>query len=289
LQEALLRLNDGEVTSARAEMEQILKDAPDDIQVLEALATSYAAVHDMPGAIERLRQAASGFPPSAPRQLLLGNWLLQSGDAAGARAAFDTAQKTNPGLTAAPLALAELDVREKKLDAARNRLAPLFASNDRQVCIQANLLAGGLEASAGNSDAAIRHFRKVVELDKSHVVALEHLAGLLADSDAQIDEALQMAQKAVELSPADPEGEDTLGWILFRKGMYPLALKHLEFASAPSARWRHKFHLSMVYFRLGERQKATVILSAALKQKPDLSSALSKSELSALGTTPSRF
>jgi tetratricopeptide (TPR) repeat protein len=288
-QDAMLKLNDGRAAAARAEMDDILKAVPEDTQVLEALATSYAAQRQMPAAIERLRQAAASRPKSAALQLLLGNWLQQSGDQAGARAAFVAARLADPNLASAQLSLAELDLREKKLDSARQTLAPLLSSSNRQVNIQADLLAGGLEHAAGNYQAAMSYFRKAVDQDPSHVVAMEHLAYLLADYGDQLDGALQLAQKAEELRPADPQVEDTLGWILYRKGGYSMALKHLEFASAPSSRWRQKFHLAMVYLKLGEREKGNRILAAALKQNPDLPNALSKYEASAIGNPASQF
>ena len=288
-QDAMLKVNDGGTDAARAEMDEILKASPEDVEVLQALATSYASRQEMPAAIERLRQAAANRPKSAPLQLLLGTWLLQSGDPAGARAAFVAAHSADPNLASAQLSLAELDIREKKLDSARETLAPLQSSSDRQVSIRAHLLAGGLESAAGNYETAISRFRKVLDQDPYHVVAMQHLASLLADSGDQLDGALELAQKAKELSPDDPQVEDTLGWILYRKGMYSMALKHLEFASVPSSRWRHKFHLAMVYLKLGDRDKGNRVLAAALKQNPDLPKALSQYEASAIGNSAGRF
>ena len=98
-----------------------------------------------------------------------------------------------------------------------------------------------------------------------------------------------MAQEAKERQPTDPQVADTLGWILYRKGLYPLALKELEFASAPSSRWRPKFHLAMVYLKMGYRDKGNTVLAAAMKQNPNLPKALSQSEAAAIGTMSSGF
>jgi Flp pilus assembly protein TadD len=283
-QDATLKLNDGKVAAARAEMEEILKANPEDTQVLETLATSYAAQKELPAALQRLRQEAASYPKSAPLQMLLGNWLRQSGDLAGARAAFAAARAADPNSPSAPLLLAELDLRENKLDSARQTLAPLLDSNNRQVVIQAHLLAGGLENEAGKYSSAISHFQKVVDQDPTNVVAMQHLAFLLADYGNQPDEALQLAQKAEELAPRDPQVEDTLGWVLYRKGMYSTALKHLEFASTPASRPRQKLHLAVLYFKLGDRQKGNSVLAAALKQSPSLTSGLSTYEMSAMAS-----
>jgi uncharacterized protein HemY len=93
---------------------------------------------------------------------------------------------------------------------------------------------------------------------------------------------LQWAQKAEELAPADPQIEDTLGWALYHKGMYSMALKHLEFAATATSRPRQKYHLAVVYYKLGDRQKGGQVLANALKQSPDLPKVLSAYEVSAM-------
>jgi tetratricopeptide (TPR) repeat protein len=283
-QDATLKLNEGKINEAKAEMEEILKGNPEDTQVLETLVASYAAEKQVPAALQRLRQAVAARPKSEALLMLLGTYLERSGDLAGARETFEQARTLKADSAPTLLALADLDLREKKLDAARQMLAPVLDSRDRQISIQAHLLAGGLEGSAGNYQLATGHFRKVVEQDPANVVALEHLAFLLADYDNQPDEALQLAQKAEELAPTNPQVEDTLGWILYRKGMYSMALKHLEFASQPASRPRQKLHLALVYFKLGERQKGHSVLAAALKQNPDFPKSLSAQEVSAMNS-----
>jgi len=80
----------------------------------------------------------------------------------------------------------------------------------------------------GNHAGALEEFRKTVETDPNNVVALNSLAYLLSDFSKKPDEALKYAQKAQELAPDVPVIEDTLGWILYTKGIYDGALKHLE-------------------------------------------------------------
>ena len=46
------------------------------------------------------------------------------------------------------------------------------------------------------------------------------------------DEALKYAEQAHELQPQNPNFSDTLGWILYRKGLYSAAVKHLESAAS---------------------------------------------------------
>ena len=50
---------------------------------------------------------------------------------------------------------------------------------------------------------------------------------------ARVDEALTFARKAKELEPESPQILDTLGWLYYRKGLYPQAARELEAALAP--------------------------------------------------------
>jgi tetratricopeptide (TPR) repeat protein len=161
---------------------------------------------------------------------------------------------------------------------AQAKLAELMTqySNDPEVLKEAE--------TAGNYPVAIDHYRKVLAWDPAQVVAMQHLALLLMDHANESDEALKLAQQAGEIAPADPQVADTLGWVLYRKGMYSVALKHLEGASAPTSRPRPKLHLALVYFKLGDRDKGNRILAAALQQSPNMLKTLSASEAAAMSS-----
>jgi tetratricopeptide (TPR) repeat protein len=232
--------------------------------------------------MERLRAAAASQPKSVPVNMLLGNWLAENGDLPGARAALQAARTADPASAKAALAMAQLDLREKKLDSARQNLAGPLNSPDYAVATEAQVLAGGVEDVAGNYNAAIDHYRKVLARDPNHVFAMSRLAYLLADQAGQTDEALTWAQKAAELRPTDPQIEDALGWTLYHKGMYSAALKQLQFASAPASRPRYKLHLALVCFKLGDNSQGNQVLTAALRQNPELLKSLSSYESQAM-------
>ncbi|MGA3044683.1 MAG: tetratricopeptide repeat protein [Bryobacteraceae bacterium] len=283
-QDAALKLHEGQMAGARVSLEEILRTRPEDGEVLQTLAVSYTMEKRMPAAVERLRQAAASQPKSVAVNLLLGSWLEQNGDLAGARGAIERARAADPASSPAALALGELDLREKKLDAARQTLTPLFDSVNSAVSAKAHLLAGGVEDVAGNYAAAIGHYRKVLERNPENVVAMQHLALLLADQDNASDEALKWAQKADEIAPTDPQVEDTLGWTLYCRGMYSMSLQHLEAALAPTSRPSHKLHLALAYFKMGEKDKGNQALAAALQQNPNLLKALSPAETAAMSS-----
>ena len=84
-----------------------------------------------------------------------------------------------------------------------------------------------------------------------------------------------LAQRANQLAPDRSTIADTIGWVLFRKGMYQTASKHLEAAVAqtglePEDAARRRYHLAMTYLKLGDRQRGTHMLDSALKLGPSL-------------------
>ncbi len=89
---------------------------------------------------------------------------------------------------------------------------------------------------------------------------------------------MKYAEKAVELAPERLAYCDTLGWALYRKGLYGPAIKYLERASsgqeransshATAALW--KYHLAMAYAKSGDVIHGRSTLEAALKLDPNL-------------------
>ncbi len=93
---------------------------------------------------------------------------------------------------------------------------------------------------------------------------------LLAEYGNQPDEALKYAQSAVELAPNTPAYCDTLGWIFYRKTLYPEAVQYLERATARNGDVVWKYHLAMAYAKVGKQAQGKVVLDEALKQNPNV-------------------
>jgi Tfp pilus assembly protein PilF len=94
---------------------------------------------------------------------------------------------------------------------------------------------------------------------------LNNLAYELAEFGNQPDEALKYAQRAVELAPGNPSYSDTLGWILYGKGLYAPAIQYLEMAAAKPGNVVWKYHLAMAYAKAGQAARGRTTLDAALK------------------------
>jgi tetratricopeptide (TPR) repeat protein len=206
-------------------------------------------------------------PISASVQQYLGQLLTATGDSAGARQAYEAAKAVKQDLLLADLALADIDTNEGKGDEARKRLSAVVSSHPGN--ITGRLLFAQLEVKEGKTAAAIEKYRKALALDEKNMVALDGLAYLLAES-GQPDEAIRYAQKAKEVAPDSAAVDDTLGWTYYRKGLYAMAVTHLESATAKEGTALRKYHLAMAYLKVGDTKRGRQIFEAALKMDPKL-------------------
>ena len=92
---------------------------------------------------------------------------------------------------------------------------------------------------------------------------------------AATDEAVRLAQSAVQASPEVPSFVDTLGWIYYKKGLYGAAAEQLQKAvSVDEAMARatngmpsptYRFHLGMVLAAKGDKAGARREIETALR------------------------
>ena len=104
---------------------------------------------------------------------------------------------------------------------------------------------------------ADRDFRKALQLNPDQPLVLNYLGYSLVEKKIQLDEALAMIEKAVDLRPSSGFIVDSLGWVLFRMQQYEEAVPHLERAAElepvdPIV----NDHLGDVYWHLGRPLEA---------------------------------
>lgn len=275
LQDAILKENKKDYAGARTSLDAALKMRPEDLRALELLAKTYAAQNQLAVGTQKVREQAASQPKSARLQKFLGDWLAATGDRAGALQAYTAAKQLDPQLTAADMAMARIYIADNKNDAARQVLTRILQTNS--VNEEAYVWMGVLEERAGNYDAAISDYRKVLAINSNDVMALNNLAFLLADHGQaqQLDEALKLAQQVRSLVPKSGNVDDTMGWVYYKKGIYPSAVQQLEDAvsrdndaKTPSA--LHHYHLAMAYLMAGKHKQGNDELEKARRLNPNL-------------------
>ncbi|MEZ5804072.1 MAG: tetratricopeptide repeat protein [Rhizobiaceae bacterium] len=114
------------------------------------------------------------------------------------------------------------------------------------------------------------NFRKALELAPDQPQVLNYLGYSWVDMNMNLDEALGMIQRAVDLRPSDGYIVDSLGWAHYKLGRYDQAVVELE--RAVSLRPDDPVlndHLGDAYWRIGRRLEATFQWSHARDLKPE--------------------
>ncbi|MFM8269584.1 MAG: tetratricopeptide repeat protein [Pseudomonadota bacterium] len=91
---------------------------------------------------------------------------------------------------------------------------------------------GVLLEKTGDKPGAISSMKQIINLNPENYHALNFVAYLFADLGENLDEAETYVRKAMSLKPNDGFIEDSLGWILFKKGKLKDAQEVLERAAA---------------------------------------------------------
>jgi Flp pilus assembly protein TadD len=142
-----------------------------------------------------------------------------------------------------------------------------------------------LEAQ-GKTAAAREKFEHALQLDSTAPVAANNLAWIYAQSDAKLDAALELAQTAKRTLRDAPEVADTLGFIYYKKGLFPEAVHELGSAvSGDDTNPTFHYHLGLALVKTGNKTDAAKHLSRALTLKPGFEgSADAKAILGTLGS-----
>lgn len=268
LQDAILKIDAKRYGDARQSLHELLRSNPENLRALRALVATYTAQNQIHGALDEVRAHAAAHPKSADVQYFWGNLLLETGDKTGARQAFAAAKTANPNYSPADVSMAQVDLLQSNWKDARQELTTILTTKGENPLARQWL--GMLEAAAGDQAAAIADFRKVVESQPDNAKALNNLAYLLGESGIQTDEPLKYAQRAVELNPGNPDFEDTLGWVLYRRAVYDLSVKHLELAVSKKSAALPNYHLAMACMKAGQEERGRAALKAALRMDSTL-------------------
>lgn len=95
---------------------------------------------------------------------------------------------------------------------------------------QLHFFLGSMQDRVGDKQGTVDSMKKVLDIDKDHVQALNFLAYTYADRGIHLEDAEKLVRRAAEIQPNDGYILDTLGWVLFKKGKVPEAIRVLEAA-----------------------------------------------------------
>ena len=128
------------------------------------------------------------------------------------------------------------------------------------------LTLAGLEEEAGDYDAAIQRYRRILEIQPNRLEALNNLAYALAVRRNAPAEALPFAQRAAAAAPSNGRVLDTIAWIHHLLGNHDIAAKLLEQAvRREPGDAQIRVHAALVYQAAGQFARARIELDEAAR------------------------
>lgn len=286
--------------ASRVEFRRLLAASPDNPDMLYAVGILSLQVNDIAEAERQLaRFVEIGRGDLDPARFYLGQIADQAGRPDDALRWYDQVAAGEHEMPAKVRA-AQVLLRQNKFDEARERLAAARAGEPgdvRLLVAEAHLLrdagrhaeafaflANALEMQPdqpeilyetalaaeklGHVDLVERHLRRLIALKPDSAQAYNALGYSLADRNLRLDEASQLIDKALELTPDDPFVLDSKGWVLFRQGKPAAALEALQKAYAQKPDAEIAAHIGEVLWVLGRFDEALAIWREAAKAHP---------------------
>src|SRR5215813_10385624 len=243
---------------------------------LRGLINIYAARNQTAQAHARVDQSIAAQPNNASLRFLKGQIYGFERNATAAEGEFRRALEIDPNYLAAYSALGALFVNTNQQQRAIAEYTKIVEKRPDNAATYT--LIGMLEMNRQNIDAAIDNYRKALAKDENAVFAANNLAWLYAEyNKGNMDEAVRLAQGAVQANPGVPSFADTLGWVYYKKGLYGAAAEQLKKAisvdeiaarrsnSEPSATYH--YHLGAALAAKGDKAGARREIESALRLK----------------------
>jgi tetratricopeptide (TPR) repeat protein len=306
----------GKTAEARADLEKVLNENPRSVSALVNMAKFHDAVSESSRAIELYERAASLDPQSFDALNGVVSASIRLGRTAYAHEKVSAAMDRNIGkadvLAALHLLRSGIYVAEKKAADAESELqrsieldadylpaytayAALLAEQGRldeaaaqyQTIVakrpssQMYTLLGMLEDGRGRKAEAESAYRKALDLERENPIAANNLAWLLAETNGNLDEALNLATLAVSKSPNTAGFYDTLGWIYLKKGLSRPAAEQFRKAVAMDEQSRknlganpsYRIRLGMALAKNGDKAAARREIELSLRSVGELNNA----------------
>lgn len=127
------------------------------------------------------------------------------------------------------------------------------------------------QEAAGKPQLSEATLKQGLNIDPNNENLLNALAYLWAQQGKNLNEALKLSKRSLQIAPDRGEYMDTLAWIHFKLGQYQQALPLLEKAAGLTQEHREVLeHLAEVYQKLGKTDEAIATLEKILQREPDL-------------------
>ena len=220
-------------------------------------------------AAKSFQKVLAADPKWAPAHYGLAAVLVDENPPAAAAAAM-RALEIDPGLDAAELLLADLDLDNTRYKEARERIDRVLARNPKH--IQARALLAGMAFVKDDRATFDAEVRRVLEINPSFG-ELYRIVGDLAARNYRFDDAVAMTRQAVSLDPSAARAYGDLGMHLLRTGDEPAARQALERSFNLDSFHRVTYNLLMMLDKLEDFtvvEEGSIVVKMAREEAPVL-------------------
>ena len=289
-----------DIKAAREQFEILSAEAPHNADLLYSLALINFELEDTEAAKEYLKQVVALNQRLDESHYFLGQIAMGEGNDEEAIQYF---QQVGDGqdLLRATVSIANLQLkagRDEELASYMNRLRESYPPRREQLyAVEANIYTDNdreerglalldqaisefpssdnlryarsvLYEKSGDIDAAELDLRDIISRDPQNATALNALGYTLANRTERYDEARELIEKALSLSPNEPAILDSMGWVLFHQGEYEQALQFLTRAYASFPDPEVAAHLGEVMWITGDTTGAMSVWRGAMLKDP---------------------
>jgi tetratricopeptide (TPR) repeat protein len=264
---ALLLLQTNRLDQAEVEFEELIKLNKKALTARYYLGQLAETQDDLPKALDWYRGVDSG-QHYVDAQVRVAVIYAKQKKLADARAHLhgiqpqDSADSVRLNLVESEL-LADAGKRDQAMEVYDNALEE-FPENTDLLYARAMLAE-----KMGRLDLLEADLRTILEKEPNNAQALNALGYTLADRTERYQEAYDLIERALKLKPDDYYILDSKGWILYRMGRLPEALKYLRRAAELSQDPEISAHLGEVLWVMGDQKGARDVWNSALKTTPD--------------------
>ena len=285
LKVAQLYRRTGERKAAAPILEKLLKDDPNNVAAMAELAQADIDERQPEAAMKKVDGWIAQRPDDPALYEMRAKIRLGSPDQRPdtfdkAEADLKTAIEKDPNRAETIMTLGKLYREAWRKDGSEKRLDQAIETFGKAHTLQKDNPAISLELaqlceSAGRTQQAKEYYEDVLRIDQDQAAAKNNLAWLLANTDnpspTDLDRALQLAQDAKNAMPNNPSVADTLGWIMYKKGIPAAAIALFreaidKYPEGHPLRGTVRYHLAKAYDRNGERDRAVSELKRALDE-----------------------
>ena len=299
---ARLLIQNQDFESAQAQFKILMEQRPQDWETLFSIALLDLEMEDYAEAIEQLNRLVAEDQRRDESEYYLGFSYEQQGKSDEAITHYKNVRIGTNNFLAAQQQATRLAIQLGQLDEAHEWILERSRGNPRLEIILTTIESGALvqnghiDRAKALLDNSLNKYlndtdllfsrvllydnlqdRKGSETDLRQIIlmkpddsrALNHLGYMLADQTNRHEEALELLERAIAISPSDPAILDSLAWAQYKLGLYDDALSNLRKAFADFPDHEVASHLGEVLWAMGRREEAQQVWADALVDRPD--------------------